>query len=338
MIDLRSDTVTRPTAGMMEAMMAAKVGDDVFGDDPTVNALQNRVAQLFGKEAALFFPSGTMANQAAIQCHVSPGDEVICDQYAHVYKYEGGGIAANSGASVRLIHGERGIFSGNDVRQSLNADDPHFPISKLVCVENTMNRGGGACWSKAQIEDVCQTSRELGLGVHLDGARLWNAMVATGMKADYFGSQFDSISICFSKGLGCPVGSILVGDTAFIKKAHRIRKRLGGGMRQIGILAAACNYALDQHVDRLATDHKHAKEIESILNACGWVENILAVETNILMFDAGHAEQAKTILLQLKEKGIYASHTGEGWIRFTFHLDISEAVVQELAHALKTLG
>lgn len=337
-IDLRSDTVSRPSQEMREAMAAAPVGDDVFGDDPTVNTLQSRVAEMFGMEKALFFPSGTMANQVAIQCHVQPGEEVICDQFAHVYKYEGGGIAANAGASVRLLQGVRGMFKAQDVLENINADDVHFPKSRLVCLENTMNRGGGACWPNEQIAEVSKAARHSGLGIHLDGARLWNAMVATNTDAGFYGQHFDSISVCFSKGLGCPVGSVLVGTNAFITKAHRLRKRFGGGMRQVGFLAAACNFALDHHIERLADDHNHALETAQILKQQSWVVGMVPVETNILLFDTGSDEKAQNILTKLREKDVWATATGKGWIRFTFHLDITERHMAALKKALTVIG
>lgn len=336
-IDLRSDTVTRPTAAMKEAMYTAPLGDDVFGDDPSINTLQDRVAAMFGMEAGLFFPSGTMANQVAIQTYVGMGDEVICDQYAHVYKYEGGGIAANTGASVRLLPGNRGIYTAADVLQNINADDAHFPATRLVCLENTMNRGGGACWPNALIEEIYQTTRTHKLGMHLDGARLWNAMVKTGTPATFYGSHFDSISLCFSKGLGCPVGSVLIGSADRIRKAHRIRKRFGGGMRQAGSLAAACTYALDHHVQRLAEDHARAAHIASILSQHAAIKQLMPVETNIILFETHSTEQAMQLLQRLKECGIYASHTGAAWIRFTFHLDVDAAQVDHLASVLPSL-
>lgn len=337
MIDLRSDTVTRPTEGMRLAMNAAAVGDDVFGDDLTMNALQSRLAAMFGVEQALFFPSGTMANQAAIMCHVGQGDELICDQYAHVYKYEGGGIAANAGASVRTVVGNRGIFTAADVLQNINVNDPHFPSTKLVCIENTMNRGGGACWSQQQIEEVSSISRKQGLKIHLDGARLWNAMVKTGLEAHFFGQQFDSISVCFSKGLGCPVGSVLLGNSEFIGKAHRIRKRLGGGMRQVGILAAACNYALDHHIHRLADDHHAAHKVASVLNEKNWVTEVMPVETNILMFRLENEEKAKQFVDALKDKQVFSTATGNSWIRFTFHMDVTAGQLDELMQILQEM-
>lgn len=336
-IDLRSDTVTRPSAGMRKAMFEAPLGDDVFGDDPTINALQEKVAAYFGKEAALFFPSGTMANQVAIKTHTSPGDEVICDQTSHVYRYEGGGIAANSGVSVRLLNGERGIFSGEEILANINADDAHFPKTKLMVVENTVNKGGGACWPQQGVSEVCDVSHKAGLQTHLDGARLWNALVKTNQSPLFYGEKFDTISVCFSKGLGCPVGSVLVGNKEFMYHAHRHRKRMGGGMRQAGILAAACIYAMDHNIERMAQDHAHAEKIGNVLESLSWVESVLPVETNIIYFKLRNAEVASTLLNRLHEKNIMANAPGAGWVRFVFHLDITEEMVSNLERELQQI-
>lgn len=334
MIDLRSDTVTRPSADMLKAMFSAKVGDDVLGDDPTIKELENRVANLFGKEAALFFPSGTMANQVAIQSWVLPGDEVICDQTAHVYRYEGGGIAANSGASVRLLDGYRGQFTAADVEHNINADDPHFPRTALICVENTVNKGGGACWNMSQLQEIAAVAQKRQLPFHLDGARLWNAMVAQNTAAVEYGRIFDSISVCFSKGLGCPVGSVLLGSKDFIYKANRLRKRMGGGMRQSGYLAAACLYALDNNIERLAMDHLAAVEVGEILENIPSVQGVMTPETNIVLFKMENAETATRAIDKMRSNGILASATGEGWIRFVFHMDVS---AEQKEHLRKTL-
>jgi threonine aldolase len=334
MIDLRSDTVTKPTAAMLDALMHAKVGDDVLGDDPTVIELQGRVADYFGKEAALFFPSGTMANQVAIKTHVQPGDEVICDQTAHVYRYEGGGIAATAGASVRLLNGQRGIFTAEDILSNYNADDAHFPKTALVCVENTVNKGGGACWTEDQMAKVSEAAKRLRIPVHLDGARLWNAMVARGQDPKFFGTYFQSISVCFSKGMGCPVGSVLVGSKEFIYHAHRHRKRLGGGMRQAGILAAACIYALDNNLNRLAEDHENARGVSEILAQLDWVKEMMPVETNIVLFRTEDVSTADKIIAELKNSEIHAIATGGGWIRFVFHMDVSSEATNLLIKKL----
>lgn len=334
LIDLRSDTVTRPTAAMIEAMFSAKVGDDVFGDDPSINELQQLTADYFGMEAGLFFPSGTMANQVAIKTHTQPGDEIICDQTAHVYRYEGGGIAFNSGASVRLLFGERGIFNPEDVITNINSDDIHFPDTRLVCLENTVNKGGGICWTTEQLSSVCEASKKHGLKTHLDGARLWNALVKTNQNPKDYSKWFDSISVCFSKGLGCPVGSVLVGKKEFITAARKHRKRFGGGMRQAGYLAAACIYALQNNITRLAEDHQKALKFESILKSLPAVKEVMPVQTNIVLFKTESAEKASSYLQLLKEQNIMAAATGGGWIRFVTHLDISEEMMEKAEKVL----
>ena len=261
-IDLRSDTVTKPTSGMLQAMMAAKVGDDVYKEDPTVNELENRLAKMFGKPKALFFPTGSMANQTAIKLHTNPGDQVICDKYAHIYNYEGGGASFNSGVSCKLVDGHRGMFTATQVEQSINPPDfYHSPLTKLVEVENTTNKGGGACWDFEELVKIKQVCKKHNLGYHLDGARLWNALIAKNERPKQYGELFQTISVCLSKGLGCPVGSVLIGDEDIMQNAIRIRKILGGGMRQIGYLAAAGLYALDHHFERLKEDHDKAKDI-----------------------------------------------------------------------------
>lgn len=336
-IDLRSDTVTKPSKEMLKAMFNAKVGDDVFGDDPTVNLLQHRVAEFFGVQSALFFPSGTMANQVAIKAHTMPGDELICDFTSHVYRYEGGGIASNSGVSTRLLNGKRGIFTKSDVAENINADDVHFPKTKLVVIENTVNKGGGACWSERQIVEIYISCRQADLLMHLDGARLWNAITATKLKPEKFGKWFDSISVCFSKGLGCPVGSVLLGNSEFINKAKRIRKRMGGGMRQAGYFAAAALYALDNHVKRLDEDHDKAKKLEKVLKNLSIAEDVLPVETNIVLFKVKDTEGANRLISKLKDRNILALATGSGWIRFVTHLDIDNKMIDIVVEELKKL-
>lgn len=337
MIDYRSDTVTRPTQLMKEAMMQAAVGDDVFGEDPSINELESLSASLFGMESALFCPSGTMTNQIAIKCHTQPGDEVICDALSHVYLYEGGGIAANSGSSVRLLQGDRGRVTASMVLEAINPDDIHKPKTTLVSLENTANRGGGSCYNFADIQlirDVCNNNK---LGLHLDGARIFNALVAKKETPKQYGEIFDSISICLSKGLGAPVGSVLIGKTDFIKKAKRVRKMFGGGMRQAGSLAAAGIYALNHHIDRLAEDHQHAKLIEHTLSNKDFVGKILPVETNILIFEVKGKYNAPQLSAILKEKGILAIAISPTQIRFVFHLDISASQVQETIDLINTL-
>src|SRR5471030_767719 len=278
-VDLRSDTVTKPTPGMLEAMFSAKVGDDVFGEDETVNALEAKAAKMFGMEVGIFCPSGTMTNQIAIKCFTQPLDELIADQTAHVYRYEGGGIAFNSGVSTRLLYGDRGILTAEMIEPEINAENIHFPHTSLVVLENTVNRGGGACYTLEQIKPIAALCKAKGLKLHLDGARIFNALTKTGDKAADYGKYFDGISICLSKGLGAPVGSVFLADKEVIKYARRVRKVFGGGMRQAGFLAAAGIYALNHHVERLSIDHAHANIIADELLKCTWVSNVLPVET-----------------------------------------------------------
>ncbi|NQZ79099.1 MAG: aminotransferase class I/II-fold pyridoxal phosphate-dependent enzyme, partial [Ekhidna sp.] len=280
MIDLRSDTITKPTKGMLDRMMSAKVGDDVFGDDPSVNKLQEDISEMFGMESALYCPSGTMTNQIAMRIHTQPQDEVICHKYSHVYLYEGGGMMANSLISPKLLDGERGHITSDQIVQSISPDDIHFPRTKLVVLENTMNKGGGATYDLDEVARIRQVCNENGLKLHLDGARLFNAIVANGEDPKEYGELFDTISICFSKGLGAPVGSALLGSKTAIKQATRVRKVFGGAMRQAGYLAAACSYAIDNHVERLAEDHARAKAIGSCLEKLSFVEEVLSVDTN----------------------------------------------------------
>ncbi|MCC6683717.1 MAG: aminotransferase class V-fold PLP-dependent enzyme [Bacteroidia bacterium] len=324
MIDVRSDTVTKPTKEMLEAMMQAKVGDDVFGEDETVNALQEKAARLFGMEAALFCSSGTQTNQIAIKVHTQPGDEVICSELAHIYLYEGGGIAFNSGASVRLLPGDRGRFTAQQVSENINKKtDVHFALTRMVGVENTMNKGGGCCWDLNELKKIKAVCAENGLAFHLDGARLFNALIAKGEQPAQYGNLFDTMSVCLSKGLGAPVGSLLLGTKAHIEKARRIRKVLGGGMRQAGFLAAAGIYALDHHVTRLSEDHKKAKTLEQLLASQNYVETVLPVETNVVIFKLGDQFAMETFLNYLQQHEVKAVSMGKQLIRFVMHLDIT---------------
>ena len=327
MIDFRSDTVTRPTAGMLQAMMAAKTGDDVFGEDPTVNRLESMAADMFGMEAGLFCPSGTMTNQVAIKVHTQPGDEVICDNLSHVYQYEGGGIAFNSGCSVRLLQGDRGRITAEKVKNAINPDDVHKPVSRLVSLENTANRGGGSCYDFDEILRIKKVCREHGLSFHLDGARLFNALVAKKQTPKQFGEAFDTISICLSKGLGIPVGSVLLGPAAFIKKARRVRKVFGGGMRQAGFIAAAGIYALDNHVERLADDHAHAQQIAGALQQKDFTGEIFPVETNIIIFEVKGRLTAQQFVEQMKENDVHMFTISPTHIRMVLHLDITKEMV-----------
>ncbi|MES2418036.1 MAG: GntG family PLP-dependent aldolase [Bacteroidota bacterium] len=336
-IDFRSDTVTKPTAGMLDAMMSARVGDDVFGEDETVNTLEQKLAGLFGMEAAMFCPSGTMSNQIAIKCFTQPMDEVICDQTAHVYRYEGGGIAYNSLASVRLLYGERGILTPELIEPEINAENIHYPNSSLVVLENTVNKGGGKCYHLAQIEPIHNLCAIKGMKLHLDGARIFNALVATGDKAAAYGKYFNGISVCLSKGLGAPVGSVLLASKETIKKARKIRKVLGGGMRQAGFLAAAGIYALDHHVSRLLEDHQHAKALATALSKAGYVSAVMPAETNIVLFDVAKGLKADQVVKALDAKGISCNSTSTKTIRLVTHLDISPAMVDQTIQTILNL-
>lgn len=335
-IDLISDTVTRPTKKMLEAMMNAKVGDDVFKSDPTVNKLQVKVAEMFGMEEALFFPSGTMANQAAIKLHTQPGDRMFCDKWAHVYNYEGGGAAFNSGVTSHLIDGVRGMFTANQLEEAVSGRaDIHVPYNKLVCIENTTNKGGGACWDFEELKKIQKVSKENNLAFHLDGARLFNALVAKDETPKQYGELFDTISICLSKGLGAPVGSILIGTKENMAKALRIRKLFGGAMRQVGFLAAAAIYALDNHIDRLAEDHRRAKQIGKVLKSCSYVRKIETIETNIVIFYVNEDIDPMEFIAKMESKGILMISMGQGKLRIVTHLDFTEAMLEKLISELE---
>ena len=335
MIDLRSDTVTKPTNEMKSFMMDAKLGDDVFEDDPSVRHLEDMAASMFGKEAGLFCPSGTMTNQIALMTHLKPGDEVICSRESHIYNYEGGGIARNAGASVRLIERKTGLLTASDIADNINPDDVHQPVTKLVALENTCNRGGGNCYDINEIKAIKEFCDKIGLPVHLDGARLFNAIVKKGHSAEDYGACFDSISICLSKGLGAPLGSLLLGDAHFIKTARRNRKVLGGGMRQVGIVASAGTYALNHHVDRLKDDHEHAQIIANALANCSWINQVLDVETNIIVASLKDDFEPLKFLHKLEEDGVLAIPFGKGKIRMVTHLDVSSENVEKVVESLK---
>jgi len=329
LIDYRSDTVTKPTAGMTEAMMNARVGDDVFGEDPSINELEASAATMLGMEASLFCPSGTMTNQIAIKCHTQPGDEVICDESAHVYQYEAGGIAFNSGASVKLLTGDRGRISAEQVKVSINPDDNHKAHTSLVCVENTSNRGGGSCYDFAEIIKIRKVCMENNLKFHLDGARLFNALIEKNETPKQYGEVFDSISICLSKSLGCPVGSLLLGKKDLIKKARRVRKVFGGGMRQAGFLAAAGIYALQNHTGRLKEDHERAKQIGCALQKKSFVKMVLPVETNIIIMELDNSMTAPAFVEKMKEKDILPYAIMANRVRFVVHLDITDGMIEK---------
>jgi threonine aldolase len=338
-INLISDTVTKPSPGMLDAMMSAEVGDDVFKADPTVNRLEEKVANMFNREAALYFPSGTMTNQTAIKLHTNPGDQLICDKYAHVYNYEGGGVSFNSGVSCKLIDGHRGMMTSNQVEEAINPPDfYHSPLTSLVCAENTTNKGGGACWNFSELVRIKEVCEKHGLAYHLDGARIWNAMVEKGESAKQYGELFDTISVCLSKGLGCPVGSVLVGDKEMIDKALRIRKILGGGMRQAGFMAAAGIYALDNQIDRLADDHKKAKEIGAILESLSFIKKVEPLETNIIIFEINEDYlSADDFIEKLRTKDIHIIGMGSSKLRIVTHMDYTDQMHETLLKTLKTL-
>ena len=322
---------------MLEAMMGAKVGDDVFGEDSSINELEILSAKMFGMDAALFCPSGTMTNQIAIKCHTQPGDEVICDESSHIYQYEGGGIASNSGASVKLLNGDRGRITAEQVKNAINPDDVHRARTSLVSLENTSNRGGGSCYDFEEIKKIRLVCDENNLKFHLDGARLVNALVAKNETPQQYGKAFHSISICLSKSLGCPVGSLLLGNTEFIKKARRVRKVFGGGMRQAGFLAAAGIYALKNNMERLKQDHEHAKQIAAVISKKDLVQLVLPVETNIIIFELKDQISAPELVAKLKEKNILAYAIAPNRIRLVLHLDITKEMVAQTMETLSTL-
>ncbi|WP_103068020.1 threonine aldolase family protein [Aquimarina sediminis] len=335
-IDLRSDTVTKPTPEMLSTMLNAEVGDDVYKEDPSVNALETKVAKMFGKDKALFFPSGSMANQAAIKLHTQPGEQLITDKYAHVYNYEGGGVSFNSGVSCKLLDGHRGMVTATQVIGAINPPDfYHSPLTSLVCIENTTNKGGGACYDFEEIKKIKQVCEEHKLGYHLDGARLWNALIAKKESAKQYGDVFDTISVCLSKGLGAPIGSILIGDDKIMENAIRVRKILGGGMRQVGYLAAAGLYAIDNHMDRLADDHKKAKEIGDVLEKLSFVKHVEPIDTNIVIFTIDGDEE--DFISTMKSKDIYFYGMGQGKLRFVTHLDYTQNMHEYFLEVLNTV-
>ncbi|GLC44905.1 hypothetical protein PLESTB_001687500 [Pleodorina starrii] len=333
-IDLRSDTVTKPTAKMLQAMMSAEVGDDVWGDDPTVNALQDYAARLFGKEAGLFCPSGTMTNQIAIKVHTHPGDELLCADNSHIYLYEGGGIAFNSGVQPKLLPSNRGRITAGQVAGAINMEDSHFPTTRLVCLENTANKGGGSYYTLDEIKAIAEVCRTHGLKLHLDGARVFNAFAEAGYGPGDLGPLFDSVSICLSKGLGCPVGSLLLGTTDFIRRAHRIRKVLGGGMRQAGFLAAAGLYALRNNVERLRDDHARARRLGAALQGLPYVSYLAPVDTNIAIFNVAPGWDAKALAEWFRSRGVLLSTMAPGVLRLVTHLDVDEQDVDDVVQLL----
>ena len=334
-IDLRSDTVTKPSLEMKDYMLDASLGDDVFQDDPTVRELEDQTARMFGHEAGLFCSSGTMTNQIALMVYLRPGDEVICSSEAHIYNYEGGGIARNSGASARLINRDSGIVFLDEIIDNINPDDIHYPVTNLVALENTINRGGGICYPISEIEKISKFCESKNIPLHLDGARLFNALVKTGVKTNYIGPLFNSISICFSKGLGAPVGSVLVGSKEFIHKARRVRKVIGGGMRQVGMLAAAGIYALENNIQRLTVDHQHADLLAEGLRNCSWIDKVMKVETNIVIGYMKEGFQNSNFVEKLQKLGVSIVSFGKGRIRMVTHLDVSKEDIDKVISLLK---
>lgn len=335
MIDLRSDTVTKPTPAMLQAMMTAAVGDDVFHEDPTVQKLENYLAELFGQEAGLFCPSGTMCNQIAMKVHTQPMDEIICDKLSHVYYYETGGYAFNSGCSIRLIDGDRGRLTAQQILDNIQADYDWLPVSKLVVVENTCNKGGGAIYAIEELRKISAVCREKGLKLHLDGARMFNALVASQTTAEDYHNLFDSISICLSKGLGAPIGSVLLGDKAFIKRARKVRKAFGGGMRQVGLLAAAGLYALENNVERLEEDHTNARFLAEKLNKLPYVSSVIPPETNIVIFDVDSSVNPADLIAYLEKHGIRVVQFGPKSIRLVTHLDVNRKQLEEVVRCME---
>ena len=323
---------------MLDAMLNAEVGDDVYKEDPSINALEQRLADMFGMDEALFFPTGSMANQAALKLHTNPGEQVICDKYAHIYNYEGGGASFNSGISCKLVDGHRGMFTAEQAEGSINPPDfYHSPLTSLIAIENTTNKGGGACWNFEELQKVRHVATKHNLGYHLDGARLWNALIATGQSAKQYGELFDTISVCLSKGLGCPMGSVLIGNKDLMQNAIRVRKILGGGMRQVGFAAAAGIYALDNHLHRLADDHKKAIEIGEVLSKNEAVEKVEPIETNIIIFELKPHIDESQFQNDLSEKGIKIIGMGSNKLRMVTHLNYTDEMHSKVIDILRKL-
>ena len=338
-INLISDTVTKPSHEMLRYMMDCDVGDDVFKEDPTVNKLEEKVAMMFNMDKALFFPSGTMANQTAIKINTNPGDQLICSKTAHVYNYEGGGVSFNSGVSCKLIDKDRGFFNAQDVLKAINPPDfYHSPRTGLVCVENTTNKGGGACWDMKDLREISDLCRHNHLKYHLDGARIWNASVKKGIDLYLFGELFDTISVCLSKGLGCPVGSLLLCSEEDFKKAIKYRKIFGGGMRQSGYLAACGLFALENNIERLKEDHKKAKEIEEVLKSLYFVKDVEEVETNIIIFEINSDYSSETFINKLQKKGVKLIGMGDSKLRLVTHLNYSDIHHEAFINILSKLS
>jgi len=338
MINLISDTVTKPSAEMLDFMFKAEVGDDVFGEDPTINDLEDYCANLFGKEKAIFCPSGTMTNQIAIKCHTQPLDEVICDHYSHVYQYETGGYAYNSNVAINLIEGTNGKITAEQIEAAIKPVYDWLPISKLVVIENSCNKGGGSFYTIDELEPISKLCKDRGLKLHLDGARLFNVLVETDESPQEIGKLFDSISICMSKGLGAPVGSLLIGTEEVIKQARRYRKVMGGGMRQAGYLAAACKYAMINNVDRLKIDNQKAKELGEVLSNQSYVKSVRPVMTNIVIFDLKDGLSADRFLEEMKDNNIVGVAFGPHTVRFVTHLDYNDQMHDKVLEVLQNIN
>lgn len=337
-IDLRSDTVTKPSPGMLQAMLNAEVGDDVYKEDPSINRLEKRLAELFGMDEALFFPTGSMANQTALKLHTQPGEQVICDKYAHIYNYEGGGASFNSGISCKLIDGDRGMFTVDQAKEAINPPDfYHSPLTTLIEVENTTNKGGGSCWDFNELIKLRNLADAHNLGYHLDGARLWNALIAKNEEPKQYGQLFDTISVCLSKGLGCPMGSVLIGKKDLMKNAIRVRKILGGGMRQVGFAAAAGLYALDNNINRLSEDHKKALEIGKFLESNSRIKKVEPIETNIIIFELNDDVDDTVFLQSLESNDVKIIGMGSNKLRMVTHLDYTDQMHHKLEKTLKAI-
>ena len=337
-IDLRSDTVTKPSKGMLDAMLSAEVGDDVYKEDPSVNALEERLADMFGMDQALFFPTGSMTNQTALKLHTNPGEQVICDKYAHIYNYEGGGASFNSGISCKLLDGKRGMFTAAQAEDAINPPDfYHSPLPTLIEVENTTNKGGGACWDFEELKKIRAVADQHNLGYHLDGARLWNAMIAKDQSPKQYGQLFDTISVCLSKGLGCPMGSVLIGNSDVMQGALRVRKVLGGGMRQVGFAAAAGLYALDHNYERLKEDHKRAIEIGEVLSQQSYIKKVEPIETNIIIFEINNQFSETQFLKRLNEFNVKIIGMGSNKLRIVTHLDYTSEMHEAFLIILKNI-
>jgi threonine aldolase len=335
MIDLRSDTITKPTKAMLEAMFSAPLGDDVYGEDPSINTLEAKIANIFGFETAVFCPSGTMTNQIAIKTHTIPGDEVICDASSHIYNYEGGGMAFNSGVQVRAVNGKMGKITPIDVEENIHPPIINLPKTSLVSLENTLNKAGGSYYTLQEIAAISKVCKSHQLPLHLDGARVFNALLESKDDPKDYSKYFDSISVCFSKGLGAPVGSALLGSKEFIAKARRYRRLFGGGMRQAGVLAAAAIHALDHHVDRIAEDHRRARQIAEALDPLPFVKELIPVSTNIIIFKLMDHSPSERFIHYLKTNGIIANTMGKQTMRFVTHLDINDQDIDKLITVLK---